>query len=282
MRIYLDTKDIIHIIENSIPCTKEEFEKILRDSNHELVLSFVTIMEVSEPLLHKNASTNVSWLLNQIEKLPHAFIHSSQITRLELEEAFHAFSSEAEYKQIQPPFADRFDTIVDLNGSPATKQYLNYPLSEIVWDLYNFGALGGFDKYAEKLRETFEADRALNPRPSLKANFAVTIERHSKNYNLQIPQKGLKAFANWIYSNPMRCPSIRLGYELWHKMVKNITDIPTDSDLEDFHNIDCLPYIEAMTVDRRMNGYVSQVAKSLRSNYGNKVFKNTTELLESI
>jgi hypothetical protein len=261
---------------------KEKLKKILNDGNHVLVLSIVTIMEVSKPLFNKKASTNVSWLLNQIEKLPHTFIHSSRIARLELEKALNAFSAAAAYEQIEVPFANRFDTIVDLKGEPATKPYLNYPLSEIVWDLYNFGSLDGIKKYAKKLRDTFEKDRALNPKPSLKTNFAVTIDRYSKNDKLQIPQKEVKAFADWIYANPVRCPSIRLGFELWHKMLKNISDIPTDSDLDDFLNIYCLPYVDAMTVDRRMHGYVSQVSKSLQSNYGKKLFKNTTELLAHI
>ena len=108
MRIYIDSKDIITLLEQSDPCTAEEFGDILRKGNHELVFSFVTIMEISEPLLHKEASTNVMRLLNQIEKLPHTFIHSSCITRLELEEGFRAFSSGNEYRDISPPFVNRF------------------------------------------------------------------------------------------------------------------------------------------------------------------------------
>lgn len=282
MRIYLDSKDIIKLLEKSDPCTTEEFDNFLRNGNHELVLSFVTIMEISEPLFHKNATTNVMWLLGQLEKLPHIFIHSSIITRLELEEACCAFASGTEYQDILPPFVERFDITVDLQGNPATEQYINYPLAETVWDLYSFGGLGGFNKYAEKLRETFKADRALNPRPSLKNNFANMIERNIKLYQIKIPLKEVTPFANWIYSNPNCCPSERLGYELWHKMVKNITDIPDDSDLEDFQNIGSLPYVDIMTLDRRMHGYVCQVSKSLSVEYERKIFKNTKEVLSNI
>ncbi len=282
MRIYLDTKDIIKLLEQSDPCTTEEFDNFLRHGNHELVLSFVTIMEISEPLFHKNAKTNVMRLLSQIEKLPHIFILSSMITRLELEEAYRAFVSDDDYHDILTPFVGRFDMIVDLNGNPATKQYINYPLAETVWDLYNFGGLGGFNKYAEKLRETFKADRALNPKPSLQKNFATTIERNIKLYNLKIPLQDVTPFANWIYSNHRRCPSDRLGYELWHKMIKNITDTPNDSDLEDFSNIAALPYVDIMTLDRRMHGYVCQVSKNISAEYHKKIFKNTKELINKI
>ncbi len=198
MQIYLDSKDIINLLEKSDPCTTADFDDFLRNGNHELVFSFVNIMEISEPLLHKNAKTNVMWLLSQMEKFPHIYIHSSTITRLELEEAYHAFSRGNEYQDILPSFVSRFDMVVDLQGNPATKQYINYPLAETVWDLYNFGGLGGFNKYAEKLIATFKADRALNPKPSLKKNFVNMVEKNIKLYQLRIPLKEVKSFANWI------------------------------------------------------------------------------------
>lgn len=282
MRIYLDSKDIIKLLEKSEPCTAEEFGNFLRTGNHELVFSFITIMEVSEPLFNKNATTNVMWLLSQIEKLPHIYIHSSIITCLELEEAYRAFANGNEYQDILPPFVGRFDMTIDIQGNPATKKYINYPLAETVWDLYNFGGLGGLNKYAEKLRETFKEDRVLNPKPSLKKNFANMIERNIKTYQLRLPLEEVTSFANWIYSNPKRCPSERLGYELWHKMVKNIMDIPDDSDLEDFANIAALPYVDIMTLDRRMHGYVCQVSKDISIEYNKKIFRNTEEVLNNI
>lgn len=282
MRIYLDSKDIIQLFEKSEPCTVEEFDEFLRTGNHELVFSFITIIEISEPLFHKNAKTNVMRLLGQIEKLPHKYIHSSIITRLELEEAYRSFVSGEEYRGISLPFASRFDMIVDLEGNPATKQYFNYPLAEIIWDLFNSGGLSGLNKYANKLSVTFKADRALNPKPSLKNNFANTVDRNIKLYQLKIPQEEVTSFASWIYSNPKRCPSDRLGYKLWHKMIKNLTDTPLESDLEDFANIAALPYVDFMTLDRRMYGYVSQVSKDNSIEYNKKIFRNTEEILNKM
>ncbi|MBU1343945.1 MAG: hypothetical protein KKE44_15285 [Proteobacteria bacterium] len=282
MRIYLDSKDIIEILEKSKPCSAIGFKEFLQSGNHELILSFVTVMEISEPLLHKKASTNVMRLLNQLEDLPHLFIHSSRITLLELQQAYNSFCSDIEYKDVDIPFEKRFDTVVDLNGQPSTSPYLNYPLAETVWDLYNFNALGGLDNYASKLISSFEADRAIKPRPKLKENFQKTVGLNSRQNQLEIPMQDIKPLANWIYSNPNRCPSDRLGYELWHKMIRNLEDIPTPSDLEDFHNIGCLPYVDIMTLDRRMHGYVCQVSNSLNVNYDQKIFRNTNEFMKQM
>jgi hypothetical protein len=280
MLIYLDSKDLINILEKSKPLSVEQLENFLKGGNHEIVLSFLTIMEIAEPLLHKKATTNVMVLLKHIEKLPHPYIHRD-ISRLELEEALRAFSTGDNYKGIFP-FVNRFDETVDLNASPPTKNYINYRLSETVWDLYCFGALGGLDNYSEKLRKTFTADRALSPRPTLKKHFAKTIERNIGLDRLPIPHENISTFADWIYSDASRCPSVRLGYEVWHKMVRNITDIPHDSDLEDFQHISCLPYVHLMTLDRRMQGYVCQVSKDISVDYSKKIFRNTKEFLNKM
>ncbi len=281
MKIYFDSKDLINIIEKSAPCSADNLENILNSGSHELVLSFLTIMEISEPLLHKKAKSNIMDLLNRIEKLPHTFIHDSSIPRIELIEAFEAFSKGGEYNNINP-YVSRFDKTCDLSKKPPTDIYINYPLSETVWDLYCFGAVRGLDAYGEKLREIFKADRSMKNQPNLKDLFSIKVERTLSLYGLTIPPADLSSFAHWIYDNPSRCPSERLGYEVWHKMLKNITDIPNDSDMEDYVHLCCLPYVDLMTLDRRMHNYVSQASKSLELPYDFKAAKTAQEILERL
>jgi len=255
MLLYFDTKDLIDILENSKPFSSNKLEKILQKGDHNLVFSFISIMEISEPLLHSKSKTNVMGLLNRLEQLPHVFLHESSIPRLELEEAFRAYSNGEEYRNIRP-FVNRFDETVDLNASPATKIFLKYSMAETVWDLFCEDSLGGLDIYVKKLRQAFADDRALNAKPSLKENFIKTVQLNIITNKAKGFSGYLRDFSKWVYSNPLRCPSIRLGYEIWHKMVRNVTDEPEDSDLEDFQHIGCLPYVDLMTLDRRMYGYV--------------------------
>ncbi|MDP2681703.1 MAG: hypothetical protein Q8P28_02700 [Deltaproteobacteria bacterium] len=272
MKIYFDSKDIINIIEKSTPFSVDDLEHILKSGGHELVLSFLTIMEISEPLLHKKAKSNIMGLLNRIEKLPHTFIHSSSITRIELIEAYEAFSKGREYNDINP-YVSRFDETCDLSKKPPTHVYINYSLSGTVWDLYCFGAVGGLDAYGEKLRKIFMADRSMTNQPTPQNHFTTTVERLLSLYGLKIPSTEIEPLSSWIYDNPTRCPSERLGYELWHKMLKNITDIPTNSDMEDYNHLCCLPYVDLMTLDRRMFNYVAQASKGLELSYDSKAAK---------
>ena len=76
MRIYLDTKDLIEIIEKSKPIHPKNLEKKMREKNCELVISNTLILELSEPLQHKSKMTNVMSNINQLEKFPHIFINT--------------------------------------------------------------------------------------------------------------------------------------------------------------------------------------------------------------
>ena len=281
MLIYLDAKDLINIFENSNPCSADHFGKILREGDHKLVYSFLNIIEISEPLLHAKAKTNVMALLNRIEETPHTYIHSSIIPRLELKSAVKAYVNGEEYNSIDP-YVQRFDYTLDLNAQPPTKDYLNYLLAEIIWDLYCLKALGGLDFYAKNLKQAFTEDRMISPKPSLVKHFSITIERTLKLHHVDARNCDIRSFANWIYSNHARCPSIRLGYEVWHKMIKNIDDEPIPSDMEDFCHIDCLPYVDFLTLDKRMRGYVSQVCKVMQINFAEKIYNNSRDVVDKL
>ena len=281
MLIYLDARDLINIFEKSYPCTADQFDKILLDGGHQLVYSWLNITEISEPLLHTKAKTNVMALLTRLEKTPHTYIHSLSIPRHELGAAAKAYLNGKEYVDIHP-FVKRFDYTVDFDANPSTKDYLNYPLAEIIWDIHTFGELSGLDRYAKKLEKSFADDRALSPKPSLKKHFPTKIEKDLKLHCVTAPTGGVIPFANWIYSNPARCPSQRLGYEVWHKMIRNVTDKPEHSDLEDFCHIACLPYVDLLTLDRRMRGYVSQACATLNKYYDSKVCESSNEIVDNL
>lgn len=281
MLIYLDSRDLINLFEKSNPCSADAFDEILLEGGHKLVYSWLNITEISEPLLHSKAKTNVMALLNRVEETPHTYINSARIPHLELASAVKAYVNGIDYNSVDP-YVQRFDYAVDLNVKPSTKDYLNYPLAEIVWDLHSFGALGGLDRYAENLKQIFEDDRALQPKPSPKKHFTTLIERNLKLHHVTVPNGDIKSFANWVYSSPARCPSQRLGYEVWNKMIKNVDDEPTPSDMEDFGHIDCLPYVDFMTLDNRMRGYVSQSCNTIGTNYAEKLCKNSKEVIDNL
>jgi hypothetical protein len=182
MNLYLDTRDLINVLQKGEPCTADYLEENLRRGGHKLTVSFHTVSEMSMPLVRTTSRTNVMALLNRLERMPITFIRSD-IDCLELKEALSAYSSDREYTEINA-FVDRFDQTVDLHGLPATGIFINYSLAETVWDLHNQGGLEGLESYANQMRQIVAADRRLNKPLTLKANFAKTIERNLRLYKL--------------------------------------------------------------------------------------------------
>ncbi len=127
-----------------------------------------------------------------------------------------------------------------------------------------------------------ELDRNLKKGNYAIADFTKTIKRNIYLYNLAFPIGELNTFAGWILESNTRCPSIRLGYELFHKIVKNIGDKTESGDIPDFSHISCLPYVDLITLDRRMRGYVNQASQSIGVNYTEKVCKDYSDMLDRL
>jgi len=277
MKLYLDTKDLIDILQEEASSSRDHLEESLRRGGHKLAVSFHTISEISVPLVRATSKTNVMALLNRLERMPITFIRSDTYG-LELKEALDAYLNTREYRGIHA-FVERFDHAVDLQARPPTEIFITYSLAETVWDLYSHGVLKGLENYADQMRWIVAADRCLNKPPTLKANFTKVIERNLILSKLSSSGMDISGFANWIYENPIRCPAIRLVYEIWHKIVKNKTDLLEDSDMEDYQHLTCLPYVDFMTLDRRMHGYVSQASRSISLDYRDRIFRSTQDLL---
>jgi hypothetical protein len=277
MKLYLDTKDLIDILQEEVSSTRDHLEQSLRRGGHKLAVSFHSIIEMSVPLVRATAKTNVMALLNRLERMPITFIRSD-IYDLELKEALDAYLNTREYRGIHA-FVHRFDQTVDLHAQPSTGVFINYSLAETVWDLYSHGALKGLESDADQMRKIVAADRRLYKPPTLKANFAKVIESNLMLFKLSSSGMDISGFANWIYENPNRCPAIRLVYEIWHKIVKNKTDLLEDSDMEDYQHLTCLPYVDCMTLDRRMHGYISQASGNVSLDYRDRIFRSTQDLL---
>jgi len=254
MKYYLDSKDLIDILQGKASCSAHDFSQYLLAGNHELVVSSYTIVEISAPLVQPETKSNVMSLLNQLETMPIVYMHADS-RGLELKEALSAFAEKREYVPVVP-FVKRFDTSLVLNAMPPTSSFLNYSLAETVWDLYRLGELKGMEEFSKTMRVLIARDRNTTKPPSAKSHFAIVLAKQLRSDGLSCGE--MESFANWIYENPNRCPGIRLSFEVWRQIVMNKTDNLQDSDMEDHQHIICLPYVDVVTLDRRMHGYVSQ------------------------
>lgn len=277
MLIYLDAKDIINLLERSCPCSPDDFQKILRAGDHQLVLSCWNFLEIAAPLGEGKPAIGI---INRLEGMPRRSI--GVIIQKELKAAVDAFEQGREYESIDP-FVARFDDTLTVDWTVPTRRLIGVKLIEVAFWLWqdtpkNFQIT---EKFTTAFQRLFSADRALAETPPLEVHFQTVIQRYRARYKLRPPSAGIQLLADWIYQNPKRCPSVRLVYEMYHKILKNRGYVPDNSDIADLHHISCLPYVDLMTMDVRSLEYLRQVSSNLGIPYIDQVFKDMKDVLAS-
>jgi len=264
--IYPDSKDLINLVDRHTAIDFEGIRQRLVAGGHKIVLSFATIIEIAGPLLRLSARTNVMSFCNQIERLPHQFVNEGRISILELKEAIDAISENREfYKDVINPFFDRFDQSIPVADLASTRFLLRYSIAETLFDLWteDRDLIGGYEKHGLRLIKRLQADRQISNPPSLRTNFFRKIGDDLRFYGIPEPKQGAQQLAEWIYAMPSRCPAMRLGYETYHQLRRNVTAGLSTSHMVDLVRLNALPYVDIFILDSEMYTYVSQAIRAL-------------------
>lgn len=257
MRIFLDARDLINLLDGRGPCSLDEARGRLSAGAHEVALSPTVVFEVAAPLIESSTDTIVTRRLNALESLPVAYLADGQIAPRELIAAMASFSDGREYVPIDP-YVGRFDAAIPTSGPAPTAVYLHHGLAETVFTVWREAPqlLRWPRKWVDGLQAVIAADRSLPTTPTLGSHFREKLRRDLRLYEIAEPSSGIASLADWIYESLDRCPGVRLGYEVFHHLRMNVGDRPTRSDFGDFAHVRCLPYVDLITLDRRMADYV--------------------------
>jgi hypothetical protein len=284
MRVYLDTRDLVGLLDRSEPCSTNRFADALRGREAVLALSPTVVFELAAPVVRGSGRTVVSRRLNLLEELPLAYLADWRIHEFELREAADAFRQGRSYVDIDP-IVPRLDVAIDATGGRiGTRMYLNFPLAEIVltiWQEAPDAFLGRLD-LEERFRRLLVADRALVKPPPLAAHFRTKLRRDFETNGVPVLEEGIEPLADWIFEAPSRCPGLRLSYEVYHQIRANLGDPGFVQDFGDFSHVDCLPYVDAATLDRRMVDYVGRASRSLQTDFASRVFRDAGAILRHL
>jgi hypothetical protein len=281
VHVYLDSRDLIGLIERRSSKEVARFDEKLQRGGSELIFSMHNILELCAPLVSAGPGSSVMRTLNELERMPHLYVAEARIDALELKEATDAFLERREYRPIALPVVPRFDYVVSaFEREPVTKAFLKYGLAQIIFELWRIdkSLFTGYSLHAKCLRVAFEVDRKKDDYRRHELNFGNKIARELRLYGIGFPDQKTDELSKWIYENSTRCPALRLGYEVFHKILRNLTDIAKDSDIPDFAHISCVPYVDAITLDKRMRGYVAQVDQSIGTNHSQHIYRNLREI----
>src|SRR5580658_2063983 len=132
MRVLLDAKDLINVVEHSKPLSLPDLDAWLKVRNARLVFSLENIRALAGPLGSDPASLpRIIQYIRDLEAVPHCFI-SCQIDILALRSAIKGYGNVLRYEPIDP-YVPRFDFTFDRMAQPSRP---NYTMAEAMADLY--------------------------------------------------------------------------------------------------------------------------------------------------
>lgn len=277
--VYFDSRDLIRLVSRDEPMPAADFRVLLLRAGWQLVYSFANICEsmVTSELLESRRRLQV------LDSIPHTFILAlPPATCLEFRSAVHAFERNEPPQQINI-FARQWHQTYRYPGQPNYQDLLvNYNLTDQVLPLLinNPALFRNLRRRAFFLQHAVDEDRMVaNAVRRNRARFEGGIRRQLIRCRIHEPE-AFREFARWIQNDPNRCPGWRIFHETYLEFCTNVNDNVDAGDVRDFSHVACLPYVSAITLDRRMAGYCRAAALRLRErnimiDYADRIFPNS-------
>ena len=284
MRILLDAKDLINIVELRRPMSTAEFARWMEQRGAVLVLSLTSVSDFVGPVFSRRGDwlQMRSWL-QTLESLPVVYIREGSIIRDELSEALRAYQVPQEPSPANP-YVPRWDETAYWEGGAATKILVGLRLDEIVYMAR--GAIQAYKRYTRGLQSKLAWERSLPPskRQPLRDIFVNNLPDRLRAYKIDPAGVPLPKFGSWLWNSPLRCPGLRFQFEVYHQLRRDETMRLQEGDIADFAHLAAVPYVHVATVDKRIADLATKASKKLgrndtRADFSGKLFKNVDEIL---
>jgi hypothetical protein len=272
-RLFLDSRDLIALIERSRPVAANEFARELSDRGTRVVITYTNLTE----LLPRNAAGGVDRpralaLVRRLEQLPLAFLRQPDLARREFEEALRAFTEKRSPRPLKPYVDQWWETF-----SKTPSEYVPYlrpklyaalrrmTLSEEISALLDSGEdLAENPEDVAVVAKALDEDRGLHgSKRGVAATWLAAIQKPFIRFGWLEPEEGYEAFANFVKDTPAACPGWRIGVAVYEESRSNITSRVKSGDIADFSHVHFLPYVTHATLDRAWRSRCAQAAQRL-------------------
>jgi hypothetical protein len=275
MRLFLDTRDLINLLERGEPCSTEAFSSLLRSSGSVVVFSLTHLGELAAPLELAGNDSAVMATLNRVETWPLLYVDEQVIPYRELQVSMDAFLSGRELPPVDP-FVSRPGALVP------DRRFLNYSLAELAFEIWRTrpDALRKKPAIIDFLRRSFTERRSAPKTGGDIEEFAVALNELASRFRINRAGLPFGDFARWVWQDSSRCPGISLWFEVRHQLVRNVRDTIKDSDPADLSWLWLLPYVSLATLDDRMRDYVQRVTRKRQYEGVSQIVPSVREVSE--
>ncbi|MDT4895926.1 MAG: hypothetical protein QOH25_1003 [Acidobacteriota bacterium] len=143
-------------------------------------------------------------------------------------------------------------------------------------------------EFGDLIRNQYEAKRRSTPAPRalVKKEFGKAVEQQFRHWGIDANGTDVAKLADWIYVDLARCPGLRMHHDMRYELLGATTDKMQDNDTQDFAYLYTIPYVDAITLDRRITGYAAAVARRLKKlnpdvDYTGRIFPNIAVVIRA-
>ena len=265
----------------------DEFAAILRRERWQLVYSFANTCELALP----NDLRETNRRFGILGEFPHSFIRSlPPIRQIEFGHALTAYAhgEEPERADVYAPTWFRTFTYPNQDADLAAATQMSLSEQVVGMARLNPGIFSNKPEHAQNMQSAVDQDRMVtNAVRRNRARFEGAVRLALADAELPIPTSGLTNFARWLRENPARFPGWRLFEESYLEFCTNIEDAVDLGDLSDWSHVSAIPYVDAITLDRRIAGYTKETSRKLAEQkhdigYRERVFHSTEAWLRRL
>jgi hypothetical protein len=278
----LDSRDLIELVSSNRPMPVAAFIQMLRERDWVVVYSFANVCETSIP----EDLAETSRRANLLQSLPHTCVRAMPAIRyLEFAATTHEFESGTPLRVVNPYVNHWYETFLYPNQDAEMALLANTTLEQQVVFMvtHNPDVCRNLPEHTVLVQSAVEQDRRVTDavrrnRERFEGGVAVALAE----CGLSMPSAGKKKFAKWIREDPSRCPGWRLFDEGYLKFATNVSDAVDHGDSNDWSHVSCLPYVDAITLDRRIAEYARAAAVNLQQQNGalryvERIYANTQD-----
>jgi hypothetical protein len=272
-RLFLDSRDLIALVEHSKPIAVRQFGKELAERPARLVLTYTNLTE----MLPRTKTGTVDRpkalaLVRELEQLPLAFLRQPDLARREFVEARQAFAEKRRPRLLNPYVDQWWETFSKIPSEfvPLLRPKLystlrRMTLSEEISALLDAGDdLSQDPRHLSLVADALEEDRALHgAKRSVSATWLAAIKKPFSRFGWPEPEGGYPAFAKFVRETPEACPGWRIGVAVYEESRSNVTAPVKTGDIADFSHVHFLPYVTFATLDRAWRSRCAQAAHRL-------------------
>ena len=269
MNVFIDSKDLIEVLERSKPISAGELATVLAGADARLVVTLASLWEL---LPRGRRQGHWAQLVARLEQMPVAFVRSVDITPLEFREAVRAFKEAREPSSIASQifvskWYETFWRMPKNFDEVLAKTHLDMLVGMSL--VRQVGMV--LDVTDDRSRRRTARDRFAAQLAAERRWFASLRDYEAFRYlaietmaRLDDPlPEPYEEFIRWLYDNPRRAPGWRVALETRAEMRADMRYKPKVGDLSDLVHLHLLPYVTFFTADAAVATLARQAIKRL-------------------